>query len=98
MCKRLNYFRCADGLLNSRASRGFSATAELPVFIVTVATSQAMISTAVLRQGYIQGDSDVTESMVTTRSPFFGYNMAYCVELRGEHLLCCLNYIQSVGL
>jgi len=58
--------------LNSRASRGFSATAELPVFIVTVATSQAMISTAVLRQGYTEGDSDVTESMVRTRSPFLG--------------------------
>jgi len=33
------------------------------------------------------GESDVTESMVTTRSPFCGYNTAQCVELRDEDLV-----------
>ena len=42
--------------------------------------------------------SDVTESMVTIRSPFCEYNMAYCVDLSGEDLSYWLNYIQSVGL
>jgi len=36
--------------------------------------------------------------MATTRTPFCGYNVAQCVELRGEDLLCCLNNIRSVGL
>jgi len=42
--------------------------------------------------------SDVTESMATIRSPFCRYNMAQCVELRGEDLSCSLNKIQSIGL
>jgi len=44
------------------------------------------------------GRSDVTVSMATTQSPFCRYNMAYCVELRGEDLPCYLNKIQSTGL
>ena len=32
------------------------------------------------------GCSGVTESMVTMRSPFCGYDSAYCVELKGEDL------------
>jgi len=38
------------------------------------------------------------ECMPTVRSPFCGYNMAQCVELRGEDLSCYVNNIQSVGL
>ena len=36
--------------------------------------------------------------MVTIQSPFCGYNLAYCVELKGEDLSCYLNNIWSVGL
>jgi len=36
---------------------------------------------------------DVTESMVTIRSPFCGYNLALCVELMGEDLPCNSNKI-----
>jgi len=35
---------------------------------------------------YFSGD--VTESMVTTRSPFCGYNTIRCVELNDEDLMC----------
>jgi len=43
--------------------------------------------------------SDVTESMVTTRSPFCGYNTIYkCVELNGEDLSCYSNKIDWVSL
>jgi len=35
---------------------------------------------------------DVTESMVTTRSPFCGYNMAYYVELRGKDFIVLFQY------
>jgi len=31
---------------------------------------------------------DVTESMLMIRSPFCGYNLAWCVEFRGEDLPC----------
>ena len=34
------------------------------------------------------GQSDVTESVTTIRSPFCGYNTAKCVELIGEDLSC----------
>ena len=44
------------------------------------------------------GRSDATECMPTVRSPFCGYNMAQCAELRGEDLSCYVNNIQSVGL
>ena len=30
---------------------------------------------------------DVTESVATIRSPFCGYNMAYCMELRGRRFI-----------
>jgi len=36
--------------------------------------------------------------MATIQSPLCGYNMAYCVELRGEDLSCYLYNIRSVGL
>jgi len=32
------------------------------------------------------GRSDVTQSMVTIRSPCCGYNLALCVELKGEDI------------
>jgi len=35
--------------------------------------------------------NDVTESMVTIRSPSCGYNTIYCVELNGEDSLCYSN-------
>jgi len=44
----------------------------------------------------ITGWSGVTESVVTIRSPFCGYNTMQCVELNGEVLLCCSNKIESV--
>ena len=37
------------------------------------------------------GRIDVTESMVTTRAPSCGYNLAKCVELMGEDLPCYSN-------
>jgi len=40
------------------------------------------------------GWSDVTESMVMTRSPFCGYNTIKWVELNGENLSCCSNKIE----
>ena len=40
--------------------------------------------------------SDVTESMVTIRSPFCGYNSAYCMELKGEDLRSYSHKIESV--
>jgi len=42
--------------------------------------------------------SDVTESVVTIRSPFCGYNLAQRVELVGEDLPCYSNKIQPVSL
>jgi len=44
------------------------------------------------------GWSDVTESMVTTRWPFRGYNTTQCVELNGEDLSCYSNTTESVSL
>ena len=41
---------------------------------------------------------DVTASMAATRSPFCGYIMAHCVELRGKSLSCYLNKVLSVDL
>ena len=40
--------------------------------------------------------NDVTESIVTIRSPFCGYNMTQCVELNGEDLSCYSNETESV--
>jgi len=40
--------------------------------------------------------SDVTESVVATRSPFCGYNTIQCVELNGENISCYSNKIESV--
>ena len=37
-----------------------------------------------IRMAYTQGDSDVTESVVTIRSPFCGYNTTKCVKLNGK--------------
>jgi len=48
--------------------------------------------------GLYIGWSDVTESMVTIRSPFCGYDMTQCVELNGEELSCYSNKIESVSL
>ena len=47
---------------------------------------------------YTQGEVDVTESKVTIRSPYCGYNTTECVELNGEDLSCYSNKIKSVGL
>ena len=44
------------------------------------------------------GCNDVTESMVTTRSPSCGYNTIYCVEINGEDLSCYSNKIVSLSL
>ena len=44
------------------------------------------------------GRSDVTESMVTIRSHFCGYETLSCVELNGEDLSCYSNKIESVSL
>ena len=41
--------------------------------------------------------SDVTDSMVTIRSPFCGYS-TICVELNGKDLSCYSNKIESVSL
>ena len=43
------------------------------------------------------GRSDVTESMVTIRSPFCGYNTTKCVQLNGEDLACYSNNTESVS-
>jgi len=42
--------------------------------------------------------SDVTQSVVTTRSPFCGYSTTSCVELNGEDLSCYWNKIESTIL
>jgi len=44
------------------------------------------------------GRSDVTEPMVTIRSPFRGYNTALCVELNGEDLSFYSNETESDSL
>jgi len=44
------------------------------------------------------GWNDVTESMVTIRSPFCGYNTIECVELNGEDLSCYSNETKSLSL
>jgi len=44
------------------------------------------------------GRSDVTESMVTIRSPFCGHTTIQCVQLNGEDLSCCSNKTESVSL
>ena len=44
------------------------------------------------------GQSDVTESMVTTRSPCCGYNLAWRAELKGEDLWSYSHKIESVSL
>ena len=51
-----------------------------------------------LRNKLYIGCSDVTESIVMTRSPFCGYNTISCVELNGEDLSCYSNKIESVSL
>ena len=42
------------------------------------------------------GESDVTKSMVTIRSPFCGYNTSQYVQLNGEDLSCYSNKSESV--
>ena len=44
------------------------------------------------------GWSDITESVVTIRSPFYWYNTVWCVVLNGEDLSCYSNKIGSVSL
>ena len=44
------------------------------------------------------GRSDVTESMITIRSSFCGYNTTQCVEFSGKDLSCYSNEIESVSL
>ena len=44
------------------------------------------------------GWSYVTESMVTIRSPCCGYNLAWCVELKGAHFWSCSHKIESVSI
>ena len=44
------------------------------------------------------GWRDVTESVVTIRSPCCGYSMAWCVELKGEDLWIYSHKIESVSL
>ena len=44
------------------------------------------------------GQSNVTESVVTIRSPFLGITWHKCAELSEEDLSCYLNNIQYVGL
>ena len=46
-----------------------------------------------IRESVYTGRSDVTESMVTIRSPFCRYNLAKYVELIGEYLPCYSNKI-----
>ena len=58
-------------------------------------TAWSLINTCHSRQSEMSwlyiGWNDVTESMVTIRSPFCGYNLAYWVELIGEDLPCYSN-------
>jgi len=44
------------------------------------------------------GWNDVTESIITIRSPFCGYNTTQFVELNGENLSCHWNKTESVSL
>ena len=48
--------------------------------------------------GLYIGWRNVTESMVTIRSPFCGYNTISCVELNGEDLSCYSYETESVSL
>jgi len=41
--------------------------------------------------------SDVTESVVTVRSPFCGYNTTKCVKVKGEGLSCYSNKVESLS-
>ena len=43
------------------------------------------------------GRTDVTESTVTLRSPFCGYNTMQCVLLNGEDLSCYSNEMESIS-
>ena len=47
--------------------------------------------------GQYTGCSDVTESVVTIRSPFCGYNTIQCVELNGGDLSCYSAKTESVS-
>ena len=51
-----------------------------------------------LSKYYYRVTCDVTESMVTMRSPCCGYNTTWCAELNGEDLSCYWNKIESVSL
>ena len=51
-----------------------------------------------MQPGLYMGWSDVTESMVTIRSPFCGYNTIQCVELNGDDLSCYSSKIGSISL
>jgi len=44
------------------------------------------------------GWSDVTGYMVTIRSPFCGYEMLQCVEIRDEDLSCCSVSLLKVSI
>ena len=44
------------------------------------------------------GQSDITESMVTIRSPFCGCNTTSCTELKGKDWTCYSNRIKLVSL
>ena len=58
----------------------------------------AFVSVSAVRLQAYTGWNDVTESMVTIRSPFCGYNTIRCVKLNGEDLSCYLNKTESVIL
>jgi len=51
-----------------------------------------------LRHANITEWGDVTESMVTIRSPCCGYNSVRCVQLKGEDLWSCLHKTESASL
>jgi len=66
---------------------------------VLVTATLSLLRGVVTQSVYTQGElSDVTESMVTIRSPCCGYNLAWCVELKGEDLWSYSPKTKSVSL
>jgi len=87
---------CNDVYFRATANESYPAAGPVASVLLSSLTSSdapgpVQIITSKARDVFVRqyiGWSDVTESVVKIRSPFCGYNMAYCVELKFEHLSC----------
>ena len=94
---RRNHYDAAGALACARRRSDVIRCNGICIFGSLCANMTSSISQRRQRRTIHIGWSDVTESMVTTRSPFCDYKMPWCVELNGEYLSCYSNKIKSVN-